>query len=83
MSLKSVFPGVTTSIFPDVAPAGTVVVIWVGDTTVKLAGVPLKLTLVVPVKFVPRILTGVPATAVGGSARTNGGRPAENLKIVP
>ena len=82
-SLESVALGVTTSILPVVAPGGTVVVIWVGDTTVKLTGVPLKLTLVAPVRFVPRILIVVPVTAAGGNALTNGRSPAENLKIVP
>jgi hypothetical protein len=40
--------GVTTEILPVVAPAGIVAVIWVPDITVKLAGVPLKSTLVAP-----------------------------------
>ena len=48
--LKSVPPGVTTSILPLVAPSGTEVVIAVpAELTVKLEGVPLKVTLVVPV----------------------------------
>ena len=38
--LKRVVLGVTTSIFPVVAPAGTVVVISVAETTVKTADVP-------------------------------------------
>jgi hypothetical protein len=38
--------GVTASIFPEVAPAGTVVVITALADTVKIAGVPLKVTLV-------------------------------------
>ena len=36
------------------------------DVTVKLAAVPLNLTAVVPVKFVPLIVTLVPAGPVAG-----------------
>jgi hypothetical protein len=46
--LESVPPGVTTWTVPVVAPAGTVVVISDGETTVNVAGVPLKVTLVAP-----------------------------------
>ena len=49
--------GVLTHTLPVVAPAGTVVVISEGETTAKVAGVPLKVTLVAPVRSVPRILT--------------------------
>ena len=45
---------------PVVAPVGTVVVISEAETTVNVAAVPLNVTLVAPVKFVPRILTAVP-----------------------
>jgi hypothetical protein len=45
--LASVPLGVTTWTLPLVAPAGTVVVISELETTVKVAAVPLKLTLVV------------------------------------
>ena len=38
---------------PEVAPAGTVAVTVLVDFTVKLAGVPLKPTLVVPTKWLP------------------------------
>ena len=57
MLLGSVPPGVVTVTFPVVAPAGTVVMISVAETTVKLAAVPLKLTSVAPVKLVPRTVT--------------------------
>jgi hypothetical protein len=53
--LKSVPLGVATWTSPVVAPAGTVVVISEFDTTAKVAVLPLKLTLVVPVRLVPRI----------------------------
>jgi hypothetical protein len=40
-----------------VAPLGTVALICVEETIVKLALVPLKATPVAPVKFVPLIVT--------------------------
>jgi len=63
MLLDSGPPGVATSTVPVVAPAGTVVEISEGRTTVKTAAVPLKLTLVAPVRSVPRILTVTPTLA--------------------
>jgi hypothetical protein len=45
---------------PVVAPTGTVVVISDFETTVKAAAVPLKVTLVLPVNSVPRIVTAAP-----------------------
>src|ERR1039457_833028 len=58
--LDSVPLGVITWTFPLLAPAGTVVVISELETTVKTAAVPLKLTLVAPVRLVPRILMAAP-----------------------
>src|SRR5580704_10430225 len=81
--LDSVPPGVTTWTSPVVAPAGTVVVISELDTTVKVPALPLKLTLVAPVRLVPRILTVVPTFAAVGCVSTNGGKPMERLKTVP
>jgi len=49
-----------------VAPAGTVALIWVLDTTVKEAGVLLKVTLVVPFKPEPLMLNVVPAGPLAG-----------------
>ena len=49
-----------------VAPAGTVALIWVLDTTVKEAGVPFKVTLVVPLKPPPVIVNVVPAGPLAG-----------------
>ncbi len=63
--LESVPLGVTTWTFPLLAPAGTVVVISEGETTVKTAAVPVKLTLVALVRLVPRILTGCSHLAEG------------------
>ena len=63
----ALFPGVVTEILPVVAPAGTVAVIEVDETTVKPAAEPLKSTLVAPVKLVPVIVTTVvPAGPLGG-----------------
>ena len=53
--LDSVPPGVATWTVPVVAPVGTLVVTREGERTVKAALVPLKVTLVAPVRFVPRI----------------------------
>ena len=52
--------GVTTTTVPEVAPVGTVAVISELDTTVNAADKPLKVTLVVPVRFVPRMTTDAP-----------------------
>lgn len=59
-------PLVVTAILPVVAPLGTVAVIRVSELTVKLADVPLKVTLVVCVRAVPTIVTGVPTGPLGG-----------------
>jgi len=81
--LESVPPGVTTCTVPVVAPAGTVVLIKEFKTTRKTAGVPLKLTLVAPLRFVPRISTNLPALPQSGCVFTNGPRPTDRLKTVP
>ncbi len=47
--------GVVTSTGPVVAPVGMSAKIWVGAKIVKLAGVPLKVMLVVPVRSFPMI----------------------------
>ena len=69
--------GVITLTVPLVAPAGTVVVISVAETTVNVAAVPLKLTPVVPVRFVPRMMTAAPTSPDAGSVCTNGPMPTE------
>jgi hypothetical protein len=61
--LVAVPAGVVTLIGPLAAPAGTAVVIFVFEFTENTAEVPLNVTSVVSVKFVPRIVTvspGVP-----------------------
>ena len=52
--------GVAASTSPVVAPTGTAVVIKEGEATVNGAAVPLKATLVAPVRLVPRIFTDFP-----------------------
>src|SRR5580700_8925204 len=78
--LKPLPLGLTTSTVPVVAPAGTLVVIKVRETTVKTAAVPLNVTLVAPVRFVPRMLTATPTTPKVGCVSTNGFRPVESRK---
>src|SRR5437016_9382182 len=51
---------------PVVAPAGTVAVIEVPETTVKVAVVPLKATAIAPVKPLPVTVTTVPARPLTG-----------------
>jgi hypothetical protein len=53
------------------------------STTVKTAAVPLKLTLVAPVRLVPRILTDAPTLPEVVCVSTNGPRPTDRLKTVP
>ena len=55
-----------TVIGPLPAPAGTVVLIWVAEATVKVALVPLNATAVAPLRFVPVIVTAVPAAPLAG-----------------
>jgi hypothetical protein len=59
-------PGVVTEIGPDVAPLGTVAVIWVGETTAKEALVPAKVTPEAPENPLPEIVTVVPTVPLGG-----------------
>ena len=58
--------GFVTLMTPEVAPAGTDAVRLVPELTEKVAGVPLKATLVVPVKNCPVRVTGVPTAPLGG-----------------
>ena len=51
---------VATPITPEVAPAGTIAAIRVGETIVKLALLPLKVTFVTALKLLPVIVTLVP-----------------------
>lgn len=60
-------PGVVTETLPVAPPAATTALICVGEIIIKLAAaVPPKLTAVVPMKFVPVIVTvAAPAALVG------------------
>jgi hypothetical protein len=64
--LQAVPSAVFTLIQPVNAPPGTVAVISVSDTTVKLAGTRKKVTAGAPVKFVPVIVTVVPIGPLAG-----------------
>ena len=66
-ALVAVPPGVVTLIGPLVAPLGTVAWSAVSETTVKAALVPPNVTLVVPVKFAPPIVTFTPAGPLVGA----------------
>ena len=57
---------VVTEILPEVAPAGTEVVIWVALATVNVAVVPLNFSAVAPANAVPVTVTGVPTSPLAG-----------------
>jgi len=68
---------------PVVAPVGTTAVMLVAETTVKVAGLPLKLTAVVVLRLVPVSVTTVPAgPEVGESLVTVGGKITVKLVVV-
>ena len=75
--------GVTTETVPVVAPAGTVALRKVSDSTTNAADTPLNVTLVVPVRPLPRMMTFFPTLPATGTVFTRGFRPLENLKTVP
>lgn len=79
---ENVPPGVTTSTIPVAAPAGTVVVISVGETTVNADAAPLNVTLVAPVRFVPKISMAAPTLPELGCVLTKG-KSHGQMKIVP
>ena len=58
--------GLTTLIGPEVAPAGTLEVIWVWESTEKAALVPLNRTSVAPLKAVPEMITLTPTAPLEG-----------------
>lgn len=81
--MVAVPPGVVTAIKPVVAPAGTVVVIWVAELTVKVAAVPLKVTLVASVKLVPvRVLLVPTGPLVGLKLVRVGGKTTVKLVVL-
>ena len=69
VALVAVPPFVVTTILPVVAPIGTVAVICSSESTVKLADLPLNVTLVPCVNAVPTIETEVPTEPLGGGMR--------------
>jgi hypothetical protein len=71
--------GVVTVTNPVVAPVGTVVLISDAEFAVMLASVPLKLTPVAPVRFVPRIVTDAPTLPEASWVLTKGFKPIEKL----
>ena len=72
-ALVEVPPGVVTAIGPAVASAGTTAVICAGEFTVKLAFMPLKVTAVAPLKFLPVMIIEAPTTPLAGMASMTGG----------
>jgi len=75
--------GVFTLTLPVVASLGTVVVISVLETTVNLADVPLKVTLMTSLRLLPRIMTVAPTLPDVDCVSTKGPSPADSLKTVP
>jgi len=73
IALVPVPPGAVTLIFPVVAPDGTTAVICVGESTVKLAALPLNLTAVAPVNDFPATVTEAPARPVRGEKPVTNG----------
>jgi hypothetical protein len=67
---------------PVVAPVGTMVAVSDFDFTVNVAALPLNVTLVEPVRLVPRIFTAFPSLPEVGFVSTKGPRPTEMLKTV-
>ena len=81
--LVAVPAGLVTVMGPVVAPAGTVAVIWVLLLTVKVAATPLKRTSVVPVKFVPVMVTEAPMRPeVGEKLAMVGGRKTTKFVLL-
>lgn len=83
MLLLSVRRGVVTATLPLVEPGGTLVLISVLDTTVNVAAVSPKVTLVVPVRLFPKTMTSVPASPDVGIVSTNGPSPTDSRNTVP
>ncbi len=79
--LVAVPPGVVTLILPVTAPVGTVAVICVEELTVKLADTPPNFAEVAPVKFVPMIVTTVPALPLAGENEVMVGAPVVTVKF--
>lgn len=85
LALVAVPPAVVTEIGPVVIVAGTVAVIWVAlFSTNDAAGVPLKETADAPMRFVPLIVTVVPAPPFAGEKLVIAGADAvKHLPVAP
>ena len=77
--LLSVPLGSVTMISPLLAPTGTCVKMSEAERSVNIAGVPLNVTLVAPVKSSARIPTATPILPEVGRVFTNGPRPTDKL----
>jgi hypothetical protein len=75
VSLVAVPPAVVTAITPVVARCGTIAVICVAESSVKVALVVLNVTAVVPVRSVPAIVTDVPTGPLAGEKLAMLGAP--------
>ena len=84
LALVAVPPGVVTLIGPVVAPLGTIARTWVSESTVKKADVPLKATAVVPMKWLPLMVTVVPTGPLLGLKKliVGGGITVKLLALV-
>jgi hypothetical protein len=89
VELTAVPAGVVTATDPVTAFCGTVAVIWVDETTVYEAPAPLNVTPVVPLKFVPLIVTEVPGwpdvglkDEIDGGACGGGGAGTGSVGII-
>ena len=83
MLLVNTPPVVTTLTLPVVAPLGTVVAISEGETTVKTDAVPLNVTLLAPVRSVPRTFTTAPAFPEVVCVSTNDPSPIDRVNTAP
>jgi hypothetical protein len=82
-ALVAVPPGVVTVKLPVVAPVGTVVLIWVSETALKVAVLLLKnLTEVVPAKLVPLMVIGSPMAPLAGESEMIAGLTVNVLPLV-
>jgi hypothetical protein len=79
--------GLVTLIAPLVAPTGTVAVIWLSESTLKLAVAPLKSTALAAAKPLPEMVTLVPTGPLAGlKPLTTGGTgtvTVKPLELVP
>ncbi len=75
LALVAVPNELATVSLPVVAPAGTVAVIFVSEFMVNVAWVPLNVTLVAVLKFVPLMVTGTPTAPLVGEKEEIVGAP--------